>query len=117
MDAALVAAIADIEIAGAVDLHAVGRGLAVGLDLGPDGAAREQPVGLDVEDAHMAAVGVVDEQPLFVAGETEAVGLAEIVGQEGEAGAVIAHPVDAAERQLGRPARGRNPGVGYRRDR
>src|SRR5262245_27838902 len=103
MDAAGIAAVAAIEVAGAVELHAIRIALAAGRQGGPDRPARQQTVRLYIEDAHMTAFGVVDEQALLVAGEAKAIGLAEIAGEQREISAVLAHPIDATEIQLQRP--------------
>src|SRR5262249_433269 len=53
---------AAIDVARRVDLHTVGRALALTRGLGPHAAAREAAVGLHVEGADVLAGGVVDEQ-------------------------------------------------------
>src|SRR5262245_53064825 len=70
---------AAVDIARGVDLHAVGRALAVAGGLRPHRAAREAAVALHVEDADVLAGGVVDEEATAVPREAEAVGPVEIV--------------------------------------
>src|SRR5687768_6048275 len=57
---------AAVQVALAVELHAVGRALALPLRLGPDARIGKRAVGLHVEHTDVLAVGVVDEEPLLV---------------------------------------------------
>jgi hypothetical protein len=61
------------DIAGRVDLHAIGRAATITLRLGPDAAARQRALGTDVEAANVLPLGFVDKQVTLVAPEAEPV--------------------------------------------
>src|SRR5918993_294034 len=88
---------AAIDVARAVDLHAVGGALARARGLRPDATVGEGTVGRDVEAADVLAFGVVDEQVPLVERKAQAVGLAEIIGQQHWRLRIAADPPDAAE--------------------
>src|SRR5215831_10579277 len=91
---------AAVDVARRVDLHAVGRALALPRGLRPHPAAREAAVGLHVEDADVLAGRVVDEEAPAVPREAEAVGPVEIVHHDRWALRIAARAVDALEVKL-----------------
>ena len=60
-------------------------------------ASPRSPSGRTVEDADVAALGIVHIEPAFVAREAEAVRLGEVVDEERQLGAVFGQAIDAAE--------------------
>src|SRR5215467_2966498 len=91
---------AAINVARRVDLHAIGRALALARRLGPDATAREAAVGLHVEDADVLAGGVVDEESPAVAREAEAIGAVEVVHHQRRVLRIAARAVDALKGEL-----------------
>src|SRR5947209_3117743 len=73
-----------VEVAFAVDLHAVGSPLAFPLRFGPYPPVRQGPVWADIEDTDVAAVRVVDEQAALIEGETQPIRPVEVVDEQGE---------------------------------
>ena len=58
------------------------------------------PSGFTSNSADVLAVGIVDVELCLVPGEAQAVGLAEIVGEQGQPAAVRLGAIDAAEIEL-----------------
>src|SRR5690349_7834194 len=75
---------AAIDIAAAIDLHAIGRARFLTFGLGPHGASRQLAPRRDVEDADMLALRVVDEETRFIKGKTKSIRLGEIVDKQGQ---------------------------------
>src|SRR5215468_12072864 len=91
---------AAIDVARRVDLHPVGRALALARRLRPHATARETAVGLHVEDADVLTSGVVDEESPAVAREAEAVGAVEVVHHQRRVLRIAARAVDALKGEL-----------------
>ena len=93
---------AAIDVAGDVDLHAVGHAGLAAAQVGehPVALLGERAVGLDVEGADMAAAGVVDIEHALVRREREPVGEDEIIDEEAERAEVGREAIDAGEGQV-----------------
>src|SRR6188472_411554 len=94
----------DPDVAALVELHAVDELAALEL-AGADAirehlAAAQAAVGLDVEDADVGAVGVVDVEQRLVGREAQAVGLDEVVDRQLQVAAARRDAVDALEIQV-----------------
>src|SRR5215470_4242250 len=91
---------AAVDVARRIDLHAVGRALALSRGLRPHPAAREAAVGFHVENADVLAGGVVDEEATAIPREAEAIGPVEIVHHDRWALRIAARAVDALEAEF-----------------
>ena len=70
-----------VNIALLIDLHAVGLARAVADGFGEEATVGERAVGLHIEDADVAKLGVVDVEQSLIEREAEAVGAIEVVNE------------------------------------